>query len=439
MRTSLLLVLPLFLAACAVRGGGPASTNEGDSTGTNTGSPAQTPEISLQAALQGLIQAEGADQVKATIHQFVASKLTDPTALAQVDAQVDPAIDTVASGGTLPPFPVVPFSILPSAQAIFAQETGQDPAAPPPSAFNIDPSTSSCTPVRNQLTPVSGVAGLQTGDLDNPNIDDCTLAHLQAFVVALNGLAMGDGTTVTDGANTFTTVSDVVNDLLQTHTVTVEANRYFANFLGLYFNGQSIAAPVWMDTGIPLPSGGTLVVPAPHSGYSLQFSGPSINGTVEFYMGLNVGTMFYAIGSPSRPAWSGGRAQYTYQSGTDNAKILQVVSTASDLRKKWTNQALAEQLPGMGYGILGVCMDSAAVIEEQTEGMNTLFPLAHPQPAAINDYIDTILAGLPTDLAGFDPNEAQGRIATSMPMSMTALQQEFPLVATEMQSLNLSW
>jgi hypothetical protein len=157
-------------------------------------------------------------------------------------------------------------------------------------------------------------------------------------------------------------------------------------------------------------------------------------------MGLTVGTKFNAWASTPRPTWSGGRAQYTYQSGTDDAKILQVISTAGDLRKKWINAALTPtQLPGMGYGIIGVCMDSSAVIEEVTEGQNTLFPLTHPKTTDANDYIDGILAQLPTDLQGFDPNEALGRIATSMPMTDAQLQQEFPVAAQEMESLNLTW
>ncbi len=436
------LMLPALLLGCSgghASSGSHADTDDGgdtDDAGFDAGPPANTAPNSLDDVIQDLVAANGASAVSSGLDGLVASVISDPTAQQQIDSEVASRI----AGDTSGPFPVIPFSILGNVLTLLDEfDSSSAPStAPAPVAFNLDPSGSTCSPVFPTLSPINAqLPGLSEGNIPNTTADPCALSQLQAFVTALNGMAMNDGSTVTDGASTFSTVAATINDLLNTHTVTVEANRYYADFLGLYYNGVSVAAPVWIDYGIPLPSGGTLVLPAPHSGYSIQFSGPQLNGTVEFYMGVTDGTAFRAYVAAPRAVWQGGRAQYTYNSGTDNAKIVQVMQTASDLRFKWQTAAAAQNLPFEGYGTLGVCMDSAAVIEYNVESLITLFPLAHPQPTSLNDYIDTILSELPSDLQGFNDADATSRIGTSTPMAGSALWDLFPLAANSLASLGV--
>jgi hypothetical protein len=440
MRSSrfLALILPALLLACSGgKGGSGSHADEVDDGGeADAGPAANTAPNSLDDVIQSLVAANGASTVSSGLYSLVASVISDPTAQQQIDSEIDARI----AGQTSGPFPVIPFSILGNVLTLLDEfdSSSAPAAASAPVMFNLDPSGSTCTPAFPTLSPINAqLPGLSEGNIPNTTADPCALSQLQAFVTALNGMAMNDGSTVTDGANTYSTVADTIADLLATHTVTVEANRYYADFLGLYYNGVSVAAPVWVDYGIPLPAGGTLVLPVPHSGYSIQFAGPQLNGTVEFYMGVTDGTAFRAYVAAPRAAWQGGRAQYTYNSGTDNAKIVQVMQTASDLRFKWITAALAQNLPIEGYGTLGVCMDSAAVIEYDVEGTITLFPLAHPSPTSINDYIDAILSNLPSDLQGFNDADAIARIGTSTPMAGSALEGLFPLAASSLTSLGV--
>ena len=201
------------------------------------------------------------------------------------------------------------------------------------------------------------------------------------------------------------------------HHITVQNNRYFADFLGLSYKGASIAAPVWLDTAIPVPGGAegeTLALPAPHSHHTIVIEGPVVTATLMYYMGVSGGTSFRAVES-ARSRWSGERTLYAYDSDTDRDVIVQMMIAAGDLRRKWTGEGAS--LKALGYGQLGVCNDSTAVLEYVAEGTVTLFPLAHPASdaqQANGDAIDRALAALPRDLAGFEPGEALGRIRATM-------------------------
>ena len=91
---------------------------------------------------------------------------------------------------------------------------------------------------------------------------------------------------------------------------------------------------------------------------------------------------------------------------------MKLLSLGGQLRKKWITAGANE--PGMGYGILGVCTDSTAVLEYALEGAITLFPLAHPKNDAAADDIDAILAKLPADVEGFDNADAVRRITATL-------------------------
>ena len=90
------------------------------------------------------------------------------------------------------------------------------------------------------------------------------------------------------------------------------------------------------------------------------------------------------------------------------------MTTAARLRRLWTERG--QGLPVGGYGQLGVCNDSTAVLEYAAEETITLFPLAHPPvEGAPTDAVDAILAALPSDIQGFEAGDAIRRALLSIP------------------------
>jgi hypothetical protein len=231
----------------------------------------------------------------------------------------------------------------------------------------------------------------------------------------LNGLAMDNGSAVVDGDKRYTTIDDAVRALVASgHRIQIDNARYFADFLGLAYNGATVRAPVWVDTQIPLPDGGTLKMPAPHAHHNIYVSGPLVNAHLKFYMGIDNGTAFRVQSNITRH-WSGGNPVYTYDSNADADKVVKLLSLGGALRKKW--MAAGADKPALGYGTIGVCTDSTAIVEYAMEGTVTLFPLAHPKSDAAADDIDAILAKLPSDVDGFDPASALARIKSTMPFA----------------------
>jgi hypothetical protein len=257
--------------------------------------------------------------------------------------------------------------------------------------------------------------GLQEGDFADYTYDDCSLARAEAFANVLNGLAMDNGSVVKDGDKTYSSVEDAMKGLIASgHRIRIDNARYFADFLGLAYNGASVRAPVWVDTQIPLPDGGTLKMPAPHAHHNIYVSGPAVNAHLKFYMGVDNGTAFRVQANIMRH-WSGGHPVYTYDSNDDGNKVIKLLSLGGALRKKWMTAGADK--PALGYGTIGVCTDSTAILEYAMEGTVTLFPLAHPKSTDAADDIDGILSKLPADVEGFDPKEGLARIKSSLPFA----------------------
>ena len=217
---ALILVFAAFAVACS--GSKPHTTSHADEADDggeteDAGPPANTAPNSLDDVIQDMVAANGASGVSSGLYSLVASVISDPTAQQQIDSEIDARIGGQTSG----PFPVIPFSILGNVLTLFDEfdSSSAPAAAPAPVAFNLDPSTSdTCTPAFPTLSPINAqLPGLSEGNIPNTAADPCALSHLQDFVAALNGMAMSDGSTVTDGANTYTTVADTITDLAR-HT-----------------------------------------------------------------------------------------------------------------------------------------------------------------------------------------------------------------------------
>lgn len=109
------------------------------------------------------------------------------------------------------------------------------------------------------------------------------------------------------------------------------------------------------------------------------------------------------------------------------AVVVDLMTTAARLRRVWTERGRG--LPVGGYGQLGVCNDSTAVLEYSVEETVTIFPLAHPPvEGAPTEIIDALLAALPSDVVGFEAADALPRILASMP----AVEDQVPHLADEL-------
>jgi hypothetical protein len=372
------------------------------------------PEISLADVLRDLQNKVGKAALGTAVGQWLDANVTDPDLKKTIADQLAQLI-----AGDVPDelvAPVIPMGLLRVAQGLFEQDKKAPAPAPATQSFELSTILSDCTVTRAARKPVSAaLPGLEEGDFPDYAYDDCALARAEAFARVLNGLAMDNGSAVTDGDKRYTTIEDTLRALVASgHRIRVDNARYFADFLGLAYDGKSVRAPVWVDTQIPLPDGGTLKIPAPHAHHNIYVSGPLLNAHLKFYMGIDDGTAFRAQSTVMRH-WSGGHAVYTYDSNADTDKVVKLLSLGGALRKKW--MLAGADKPALGYGTLGVCTDSTAILEYATEGTITLFPLAHPKIDAAIDDIDAILAKLPSDVEGFDPADGLSRIKSTLPFA----------------------
>jgi len=365
------------------------------------------PEVSLAE----FFAAVDAEQLGFALQATLPTLFGDAQTAELVGTQLEAYLDGTSDG----PFPVLPMNALATGQALL-EEPSEELPDPQPVEFDIaallakgcQPERSALAPVHQQLPPE-----LTRGWLPDYTIDNCTLQHTQDFAEVLNNLALENGSAVLNGETRYETIEAVFRALVEAgHHVRIENNRYLANFLGLNLNGASVAAPVWIDTGIA-GADGNVVFPAPHTHHTIMVEGPLLNSRLTFYMGTSGGASFRADAS-IRPDWAGERTLYSYDSDTDLETIIDIVVTAGKLRKVWTERGAG--MPLGGYGLLGVCNDSTAVLEWAAEQTVTIFPLVQPgvagEPAT---EVDELLAELPSDLSAFDEADAIERLRLTMP------------------------
>jgi len=393
----------------------------------------QMQQITLAQLLTGLKAELGDEAVRQLISGGIASLFPDPTAAAAVAAQLEAVL---ASPGAVEAFPVLPMNLLSAVQGIFE---APDTAVPQPAAVHFDVAqilTEGCTARRAELEQVHpAVPGLMTGSIADYSLDDCSLQRAQAFADVLNNLALENGSSVTHEGKTYSTIDEVIRALIAAgHKIVVSNDRFFADFMGLSYKGKAVIASAWLDTGIPLPGGGTLALPSPHTHHTFVVSGPLVNAKIMYYMGVSGGVSFRAVANVRSP-FTGLRSSYTIDSDKQAEEVVRLFTLAGKLRRRWADEARNRQLPAEGYGILGVCNDSTALLEYALKGTVTIFPLAHPPfegtPA---DELDTLLNALPSDALGFEPEEALTRIEATLPFDdLDAL--PYPGFAAQLRSL----
>ena len=397
------------------------------------------PHLTLSELVEILLDDLPRDDVQDLLEEKIGEFFDNPAIAADVSAQLADALEG-AEVPDLDGFPAIPLSVANLVRGLFDSQTAAV-AEPEPVTFVLDELLEEhCEPNRPSLEEVSAyLPGLQRGGIADYTHEDCSLRRTEQFVEVLNNLALDNGSAVVHGEDRFESVESVIRALLASgHQITAENNRYIANFLSLYHEGRTVAAPVWLDTGISLPDGGNLRIPAPHSHYTFRVDGPLFRGVLAFFMGIPGGTAFRPDASLLRPnSWSGERTTVEVHSDDDPERIVDLFVTAADLRAKW--HEAGRTMPNEGYGLLGVCNDSTALLELKTEGTVTLFPLVHESTEDPQDGIDDLFQQLPNDLEGFDDEEALDRIVQSMPFDgsqgLDLDRMPFPGLKAALQSL----
>jgi hypothetical protein len=210
------------------------------------------------------------------------------------------------------------------------------------------------------------------------------------------------------------TPAELIALLAQTHTVTVDDARYFANFAHLHYNGQDVMAPFYVDSGILVPHSRHrhLLVPVSHAEYEWHIHGPLINADVSYYFGIDGKAEWRTMDTLDQP-WVLKRNAHEYT----GAQAIEVTRLAGLLTVAYLHlHAAHPTLPFGGYYALGVCQDGVSAIERKLTGNVTLFPNT-ADAAFFNDprdaEINALIAAIPKDRDGKSPGPE--RIFGSLP------------------------
>jgi hypothetical protein len=246
--------------------------------------------------------------------------------------------------------------------------------------------------------------GVTDGHFPNSTLGKCEVHQSFRLAKLLNSLALNEGSMVDLSGHIARTPEALFHALaLSGHHLEMRNERTYANFLSLNSQENPIIWPVWIETGIKTKSGESLLVPVGHSHHAWQIRGPLINARITFYLGVS-GVGFFAQ-VDERPAWTGLRAAYKISSASDEGlqkNLLAAKVASAYFRRIQTESNLyAKGMPADGYGFLGVCNDSNAVLELATVGTITTYPLMRAseldRKPLLNDNLDELIQKLPKD------------------------------------------
>jgi hypothetical protein len=349
------------------------------------------------------------------LRQKLAVLAPDPGLRAMLDQQLA-QLTTSQDLSFLARFPTVPLATLGQLRPAL----GLVPAQPSQPDAVVDGELAdllgSCDVPRAMPDPISSLPGVGYGHYPNRALTDCQAAHSTRLAQILTSLAAQNGSRVTYHGQSLTTPDQLFAALLDSgHTIETRNERTYANFLSFALVDQNVETrwPVWIDTGLALADGSTVKVPMGHSHHAWRIVGPDVDARVSFFLGMS-GAGFFAQ-TDTRPAWTGYAAR-----SVDTARdhVLAAVSAAASYlrRNRVERDTLAQGLPADGYGYLGVCNDSNAIIESLT-GENdtgettTVFPLLRAASldgqAELGDGLDAAIRALPHD-ADQAPSLADG-------------------------------
>jgi hypothetical protein len=110
---------------------------------------------------------------------------------------------------------------------------------------------------------------------------------------------------------------------------------------------------------------------APHGGLDVSIQGPLIKADLQFFVAIEGLCAFHSNHQVAAP-WTKNVALSEVYS---NAQALQAVRMAALTAVAFTTIATDMKLPFGGYGILGMCNDTAALIDLSVRGETNTFPL----------------------------------------------------------------
>ena len=221
--------------------------------------------------------------------------------------------------------------------------------------------------------------------------------------------------------------------LKSNHKIEICQERVYANFLSFTAGSDNFQWPVWLDTAIKLSDGTTLIVPMGHAQYAFRISGPVVNARVVFFIGIDGVGFFPQI--DERPAWTGYVAKQMWRSGENDDQILKAIEIAARYLRRIHHEVetVAKGKLKNGYGFLGVCNDSTALIQYELEkGKKRTLPLPFPLVRAKsllknsiwNDGLDEIFAALPHDA---DPTAKKSKEQIKEVLTRTVAMTPYPL------------
>jgi hypothetical protein len=332
----------------------------------------------------------------------LAALVHDPAVAEQMTAQLQAILRDPNLAG-LERFPTIPLSAIgtlrPALGAIPAEAPKQDQVV----TGDLMQFLGACTPDRSLPADIDArLPGIKYGQFPSKTLSPCQFAHAGKLAQVLTSLGAQNGSSVTFKGQAIKSPRELFAALIASgHTIEVRNERMYANFLSLIAGDRDVVWPVWLDTGIKLSNGQSLTIPVGHSHHAWRITGPSINTRVMFYLGVS-GAGFFGQ-TDQRPMWSGTIA-------TPAGDVLDTVDAAAQYlrRNRVERTTVAAGKPADGYGYVGVCNDSNAVIEHLTKGTITTFPLLRAKAldaaAPLNDGLDATIRLLPkdADLLGAD-------------------------------------
>jgi hypothetical protein len=374
-----------------------------------------------------LLEAQGGEAFRELAVGQLAAMLHDPDAAAAVGAQLDAILADPDLAG-LERFPTIPLSEVATLRPALGALDADPPEPDAVAAGELLALLGACSPTRGDPDPIDArLPGVGYGHFANRALSPCQAAHAPKLAQILTSLAADNGSAVTYQGETLRTPRELFAALIANgHTVEVRNERTYANFASLTLGDQDVIWPVWLDTGLRLSSGESLVIPVGHSHHAWRITGPNVDTRVMFYLGTS-GAGFFGQ-TQTRPAWTGEIVGATRtidaSSGDDLDYLLATVdASAAYLRRNRTERAtVAAGMPADGYGYVGVCNDSNAAVEYVTAGTVSTFPLlrARELDAAPNlgDGLDAAIRALPKDGDGIaDPGDALRRALAMQPFA----------------------
>ncbi|MBA3457138.1 MAG: hypothetical protein H0T42_28905 [Deltaproteobacteria bacterium] len=382
------------------------------------------PGIDQKTFVRGLQQQSGgafAEMAKAELAALVHS----PAAAAALGAQLDAILADPQLTG-LERFPTIPLAQV----ALLRPALGQIAADPPePDKIvtgDLAVLLGECKPERTLPSALDArLPGVGYGHFPSRVLSPCQFSHADPLAQVLTSLAAQNGSQVTFRGKTIKTPHELFAALIESgHTVQVRNERMYANFLSATVGDNAdLIWPVWIDTGIRLSSGESFTIPVGHSHHAWDISGPNVNTKITFYLGVS-GAGFFGQTS-QRPAWSGMTTQSDVTisgAGADAEYLLSTLDAAATYlrRTRIERTTVAAGMPADGYGFVGVCNDSNAILEAKTKNTVSAFPLLRAKSldaaANLNDGLDATIKALPNDGDGIvDSRDALRRAVAMQP------------------------